>query len=235
MLRIAICDDESFYREKISRLLEEYLKNRDLNYSVHFFLSGEEFLEQNHIKYDIVFMDISMEHLNGIDTAIRMRSFHPETFLVFVTAYIDYALEGYKANAVRYLMKSDLDAAMAECMDAILRKMYRAQVSFSFLDGPRQLYTENILYVESQKHKSIFYCTETEPEIYQIYSKLDAIEQRLSDRGFLRIHKSYLVNLKHVWKINNYIAYLDTGTKLPIPRSRFQSVKEAFVAYKGVI
>lgn len=237
MLQIAICDDECFYREKLQQLLADYLENRQLTYNICFFISGEEFLAQNEtsVKYDIVFMDISMKELNGIETAMRMRFFHSDTFLVFVTAFIDYALEGYKANAIRYIMKDTLDTAVKECMDAILQKMRTAQVVFSFMEGERKLCTDNILYIESIKHKSIFHCMEMGLTDYQIYSKLDTIEQRLSDHGFLRIHKSYLVNMKHIRKINNYMAYLDIGLRLPIPRSRFQSAKEAFVTYKGAI
>lgn len=240
MLQIAICDDEQFYREKIQTLLEKYLRKNNLGYTLHTFLSGEEFLSQNEnrVKYDIVFMDISMEALNGIETARQIRSFHSDTNIIFVTAFIDYALEGYKVDAVRYLMKDTLDGALAECMDAVLRKMRMAQVEFAFTDSVRKLYTDNILYVESRKHKSIFFYMEhTESEIitYQIYEKLDAMEEKLSEYGFLRIHKSYLVNMKHIRKINNYMAHLDTGEELPVPRRRFQSVKEAFVAYKGVL
>lgn len=237
MLQIAICDDEQFYREKIRRLLTDYLEKRDLGSSISFFTSGEEFLSQseNNVKYDIVFMDISMDELNGIETAMQMRAFHSDTFLVFVTAFIDYALEGYKANAIRYLMKDTLDVAMGECMDAILQKMRTSQVTFSFIEGERKLYTDNIIYIESSRHKSVFYYMESETTHYQIYSRLDAIEQELSGCGFLRIHKSYLVNMKHIRKINNYTAYLDTGLELPVPRSRFQSAKEAFVTYKGAM
>ncbi len=237
MLQIAICDDESFYREKIQKLLKNYLDSHHLIYNICFFASGEEFLSQNEnsAKYDIVFMDISMKELNGIETAMWMRSFHSDTFLVFVTAFIDYALEGYKANAVRYIMKDTLDVSIKECMDAILRKMCTAQVVFSFTEGERKLYTDNILYIESMKHKSVFHYMETSLTHYQLYGKLDAIEQKLSGYGFLRIHKSFLVNMKHICKINNYTAYLDTGLKLPIPRSRYRSAKEAFVTYKGSI
>lgn len=237
MLQIAVCDDERYYREKIQTLLVRYLESRQLIYNICFFTSGEAFLSQseNNIKYDIVFMDITMEDLNGIETAMRMRAFHPDTFLVFVTAYIDYALEGYKANAIRYIMKDTLDAAVGECMDAILQKMRRLQVTFPFIEGERKLYTDSILYIESCKHKSVFHCLGTDLTRYQIYSKLDDIEQKLWGYDFLRIHKSYLINMKHICKINNYTAYLDTGLELPVPRSRFRAVKEAFVAYKGAI
>ncbi|MDE7272921.1 MAG: LytTR family DNA-binding domain-containing protein [Lachnospiraceae bacterium] len=247
MLQIAICDDEQYYREKINHLLKQYFHRQNLEYNIALYLSGEEFLAQqeNSVKYDIVFMDISMKALDGIQTASQIRAFHSDTYLVFVTAFIDYALEGYKVNAVRYLMKDTLDTTIPECLDAILQKMHLAQVTFSFLNGETTLYTDNILYVESQKHKSFFYymqsgamhssAAESGMVTYQIYEKLDSIEQKLSGYGFLRIHKSYLVNMKHIRRLSNYTAFLNTGEELPIPRMKYQTVKEQFVAYKGTV
>ena len=237
MLQIAICDDEQFYREKIKYLLEEYLQAKGMLYTLHLFLSGEDFLEQceNNVRFDIVFLDISMEEVDGIQAAQRIRSFHSDTYIVFVTAFIDYALEGYKVNAVRYLMKDTLEIALEECMNAILQKMQVARVTFSFLEGEKRLYTDNILYVESRGHKSIFHYMESEMVSYQIYDKLDSVERNLEGYGFLRIHKSYLVNMKHIRKISNYIVSLDTGEELHVPRLRFQAVKEGCVAYKGAL
>lgn len=247
MLQVAICDDEQFYREKIQNLLIQYFQQRNLEYAIHLYPSGEEFLSQreNSVKYDIIFMDISMKKLDGIQTASQIRSFHSDTQLVFVTAFIDYALEGYKVNAVRYIMKDTLDTAITECMDAILQKMQLAQVTFPFTNGDATLYTDNILYIESRKHKSYFYYMQSNVTntnavqagimTYQIYEKLDIIEQKLSDYGFLRIHKSYLVNMKHIRKLSNYTAFLDTGEELPVPRLRYQTVREQFVTYKGIL
>ena len=236
-MQIAFCDDEQFYREKIKYLLEEYLQAKGMLYTLHLFLSGEDFLEQceNNVRFDIVFLDISMEEVDGIQAAQRIRSFHSDTYIVFVTAFIDYALEGYKVNAVRYLMKDTLEIALEECMNAILQKMQVARVTFSFLEGEKRLYTDNILYVESRGHKSIFHYMESEMVSYQIYDKLDSVERNLEGYGFLRIHKSYLVNMKHIRKISNYIVSLDTGEELHVPRLRFQAVKEGFVAYKGAL
>lgn len=237
MLQIAICDDERFYREKIKYLLDGYLKERMLQYTLYFFSSGEEFLEQceNNVRFDIVFLDISMEGVDGIQTAERIRSFHSDTYIVFVTAFVDYALEGYKVNAIRYLMKDTLEIALEECMNAILQRMKIAWVTFPFLEGEKRLYTDNILYVESRGHKSIFHYMKAERVDYQIYKKLDSVEKDLEGHGFLRIHKSYLVNMKHIRRISNYMVSLDTGEELPVPRLRFREARETFVAYKGAM
>lgn len=237
MLKIAVCDDEKFYREKITTLLQKYLSDCQLDSTIDIFCSGDEFLSQssNAVKYDAVFMDINMEQTDGIETAMRIRAFQSNTYIVFVTAFIKYALDGYKVNAVRYIMKNTLDAAIPECMDAILQKMQLRQVSFSFMEGEKRLYTDNLLYVESNKHKSVFYYQEKQLTKYQIYEKLDDIEKVLEGFGFLRIHKSYLVNMRHIRRISNYIAELSTGEELPIPRIRYQLVKQEFVEYKGLL
>lgn len=237
MLKIAICDDEKFYRDKIQEFLRKYLKIHNLDYEIDLYSSGTLFLEQkeNMVRYDVVFMDINMDEMDGIQTVMQIRKFHSDTYIVFVTAFISYALEGYKVNAIRYIMKDTLEIAIPECMDAVLNKMQLRQIEFFFIEGSRNLYTDNILYVESRKHKSIFSYLETELVQYHIYEKLDHIEEMLVPYGFLRIHKSYLVNMKHILKINNYITLLDTGEVLPIPRLKFREVKETFVAYKGAI
>lgn len=236
-MRIAVCDDEKFYREKITALLQKYLSGHQLDSVIDIFCSGEEFLSQssNAVKYDVVFMDINMEQTDGIETAMRIRAFQSNTYIVFVTAFIKYALDGYKVNAVRYIMKDTLDAAISECMDAILQKMQLRQISFCFIEGEKKLYTDNLLYVESKKHKSVFCYQEEQLTKYQIYEKLDDIEKILDSVGFLRIHKSYLVNMRHIRKISNYIAELSTGEELPIPRIRYQAVKQKFVEYKGLL
>ncbi|MCH1981189.1 LytTR family DNA-binding domain-containing protein [Ruminococcus sp. OA3] len=237
MMQIAICDDEKFYRDRIKALLDRYLGDRRLEFTITMFGSGKDFLQQseNLVKYDIVFMDINMDEMDGIDTAMRIRAFHSKTYIVFVTAFISYVLEGYKVDAVRYIIKDTLEAAVPECMDAVMHKMRLQQVSFPFMEGERKLYTDNILYVESRRHKSVFFYLESNIVNYQIYDKLDCIEQKLSVYGFLRIHKSYLVNMKHLQKLSNYTAVLDTGEVLPVPRLRYQGVKKAYVAYRGIV
>ena len=185
------------------------------------------------MKYDIVFLDINMEEVDGIETAQKMCEYQSDTCIVLVTAFLNYALEGYKVGAVRYIMKDALDLQMTECMNAVLKKRQIRKISFSFLEGEKTLYTDNILYVESRRHKCVFYYLEKETVTYQMYGKLDQVEEELSECRFLRIHKSFLVNLKHVRRISNYLAVLDCGEELPVPRLRFQKVREAFTAYKG--
>ena len=228
MLQIAICDDEKYYREEIRRLVEDWLEEKGMEYAIHLFASGEEFLIQNEnlVRYDCIFMDINMNEIDGIEAAMQIRSYHSKTQIVFVTAFIQYVLEGYKVDAVRYIMKDTLKTAVPECMDAVWKRLKLAQVTFHFVEGEKTLYTDNILYVESRRHKSIFHYMESSMTEYQIYSKLDEIEQKLYEHGFLRIHKSYLVNTMYIDSVRRYRASLTDGQELPIGKERYMELKK---------
>ena len=144
MIQIAVCDDEKYYRDKIRELAAQFLEKRQLPYTVTVYPSGEDFLagEENLVKYDIVFLDISMKDIDGIETAMRIRSFHSGTCIVFVTAFLDYALDGYKADAVRYLMKDSLGTEMEECMAAVLGyRNYTRIIFFTWRAGNINLFS----------------------------------------------------------------------------------------------
>ena len=135
MFRIAICDDESIFREQFKEILQKYMDERGRTYEIDTFSSGKEFIEQGieMVKYKIVFLDINMEELDGIMTAKKIRENSRDMFIVFITAFINYTLEGYKVDAIRYILKKEkgMDASIYECLDAIYERMKRrSQDSF---------------------------------------------------------------------------------------------------------
>ncbi len=241
MLKIAICDDEKYFREELKDILIKYLDNNGIVYSIDLFDSGKEFslLGIEMLKYEIVFLDINMDQMDGIETARIIRVQSNDIYIVFVTAFIDYTIEGYKVDAVRYILKNNntLTQAIEECMDAICKKMSYEVVrkDFDFIEGNRRLSLEHILYVESNLHKLTFYVMEESITQYTIYMTLDELEKVLSGEGFLRVHQSFLVNIKHVVKVVRYNLTMDNGTEIGIPKNRFKGVQKAIVDYKGAI
>ena len=241
MLKIAICDDEKYFRKEINDILIPYLNEKGIVHSIDAFDSGEEFVLRGieMLKYDVVFLDINMERMDGLETARKIREYSKDVFIVFVTAYIDYTLEGYKVDAIRYIMKnnSTLKNAVEECMDAIQDKMNYSvnTIEFEFLEGKKSILLDRILYIESNLHKLIFYIMEDTLEKYTLYMTLDDLENKLSCDRFLRIHQSYLVNIAHVGKVVRYSLFTDNGTELSIPKARYKEVQRAVAEYKGAI
>ena len=139
-LNIAICDDEKFYIEKVKSGLEKCLSQQKITeYHIDIYKSGEALCEnpERLKEYQIVFLDVNMQQMSGLEAAQEIRSVNKEVFLVFVTAYINYAVEGYKVDAIRFLLKDALEAALPECVDTILERMqYQEQKErFLFADG----------------------------------------------------------------------------------------------------
>ena len=212
-----------------------------LLYEIDEFESGNEFINLgiNMTKYDIVFLDINMDEMDGIETAQEIRKVSNDIFIVFVTAFINYAVEGYSVNAIRYILKNNENFAelIFECIDAISKKMNDSvkKKEFKFSEGVKNISLELLLYIESKLHKLNLHSMEDKLNTYSLYGKLDEFEKELEDKAFLRIHQSYLINMKHIVSIYRYEAVLNNGIRLKISKDRYKSVKEKFVSYKGEI
>ena len=241
MLNIAICDDEKYFRNEIRGILEKYLGAEGIVCSIDDFASGEELTDLGIEvqKYDIVFLDINMDQMDGIDVARKIREKSKDIFIVFVTAYIDYTIEGYKVDAFRYILKNNnmLEGSVKECLDSIRERMaYEVeQKEFDFSEGKKTVSLERILFVESNLHRLIFHIMEDSLNMYTVYKTLDEMEKELDGKGFIRIHQSYLVNVRHVNSISRYCLFLDNGTQLSIPRARYNDVQKLITEYKGAI
>ncbi len=101
---------------------------------------------------------------------------------------------------------------------------------FPFVEGNIELELNRIIYIETDRHKNIFHTVDAD---YGLYKKLDEIEAELAPFGFLRVHKSFLVNMQYVEKINSYILRLTTGKEISVPKSRYPYVKREYAIYKG--
>ena len=239
MFRIAICDDERQFRKRIHDILIEYMNENDILYEIDEFESGKDFISLgiNLAKYDIVFLDVNMDELDGMETAQKIRKVSNDVFIVFVTAFITCAPQGYSVGAIRYILKNNVNfpELIFECMDAISLNMnYVAQKKkFNFNEGTKIVALERLLYIESRLNKLEFYIMEDKLKKYSIYGKLDELEKELQGNDFIRIHQSYLVNMKHIEKVSRYEALLNNGIKLEIPKARYKFVEETFVSYKG--
>lgn len=149
-----------------------------------------------------------------------------------MTAYVNYALDGYKVKASRFLLKDDLGQTLQECMDDILREIRQEEqaVEFSFVEGDMRLKADDIIYIETSRHKNVFY---TKDRTFSIYKKMDELERELKGMGFVRIHQSFLINMKHIERIGSYLMVLDTGKELSVPKSRYPEVRRQYTLYKG--
>lgn len=241
MFRIAICDDEYIFAEKIKTIVAKYMEEANILFEIDIYHAGNDFIKMGleMTKYKVIFLDINMKKLDGIETAKVIRKFSNEVFIVFVTAYINYTLEGYKVEAIRYILKENekFKESIYECMDAILYKMNYVVIKkeIIFNEGKKTIPLERLLYIESKLHKLEFYVIEEGVQSYTLYDTLNRIEKSYIEYGFARIHQSFLVNMKHIREIKRYEIVLINNISLSIPKARYHTVQEAYIAYKGEI
>ena len=241
MLKIAVCDDENLFTEELKELLSGYMIEKGLVFEIDTYSSGEALVDLGIeiVQYTAVFLDINMEKMDGIKTAEMIRKASREVFIVFVTAYVDYSLEGYQLDVVRYLLKgnANFQSKVNECMDAILDKMNYSVIKkrFDFKEGRKEISLERLLYIESNMHILEFHVMEDAMKVYTMYETLNVFETRLAENDFIRIHQSYLVNAKHIKNIVRCKAILTNGVELSIPKARYTEVKKKFVACQGEV
>ena len=234
-MKIAVCDDDKKDREALISLLREYEQSRGKGFDIEEYDSGEVLLENNAALQDcqIIFLDINMARLSGLEAAVAIKNLYPKILIVLVTAYMNYALEGYKVKASRFLVKDDLSLTITECMDALVGEIEQETqiIEVPFVEGNIKLKVSDIIYIETAKHKNVFYTKESS---YSIYKKLDEIENELQSFGFVRVHLSFLVNMRYVRKISSYVMTLTTGKEISVPKARYAEVKKQYTLYKGV-
>ena len=239
MINIAICDDESIYGNELKSKVEEYLYELNVACDVDMYNSGTSLIEAGvaMAKYQLIFLDMSMDDLNGMETAYRIRERLEDTTIVFVTAFINYSLEAYKVKAFRYLVKVavNFDETLKECLDAFLeeRNVVEQIKTLPFLEEEKTFHLKQLLYVESNLHKLTFAILEERVVMYTILDTLNHMEAALMDECLLRIHQSYLVNLRYVDRIEGRNVVLTNDKMLPIAKSRFSKVKKTIYQYKG--
>ena len=225
-MKIAICDDSREDRDALRALLEAC----GHGFEIREYGSGAElYADMGYVREcGIVFLDINMEGMDGLEAAGRIKAECPKVHIVLVTAYVNYALDGYKVKASRFLLKDDLERTLPECVEDILRE--ERVVEFDFVEGNVRLRVDDIIYIETSKHKNVFYMA---AGTYSIYKKMDELETELAGMGFVRIHQSFLINMRYIGKLGSYVMVLTTGKEISVPKSRYPEVKRQYTLFKG--
>ncbi|GAA0181071.1 LytTR family DNA-binding domain-containing protein [Clostridium sediminicola] len=230
MISICICDDEKMQRKDLKSIISMQFQLKGIEFSVVEYENGEDLLSvirKDRNSYDIIFLDIEMNKINGIETARQVRLLNDTAIIIFITGFSDYVFDGYEVKAFNYVMKPYRQEKIVDVLFKALKQVYKEQNDFFMVQSSRNAYKINyndIIYFVSDKRR-IKVITSGE-NIYEFYEKLDDIEKKLP-QFFVRIHQRYLVNLNFVLSIeNNFIEIKDE--KLPISRRRYQDVMISF-------
>lgn len=236
-MKVIICDDEAIFVDAIERRLRDYAAKKDINIDITRCYSAVKLLELDLISCDVLFLDIEMPGTDGISAAREIRKRNQNLILVFVTGWIEYAPAGYCVNAYRYLLKSALNKEFEPCMDDIQQKIYENTEVITVCTRERtlEISLRNILYLEGTQRRSVLLHFYDDHPPIECTGKLADYDEKLSEKGFLRLQKSYLVNMDHIVRIKNYMALLRNGIELKVSERQYAQVKQRFLLWKGRI
>lgn len=215
-MKIAICDDNCFAIDEISQLIFQFDKC-DITYTVFRFCSGEELL--NHIAekdaFDLIFLDIELNELNGIDIAEKIKAEYPETIIIFVSGYSSYLMDAFKAEALHFLLKPVTKDVFDDVFVRAVKK-YRTintQIVFKRENERCQTSISDIIFAEGyHRHVTVH----MKDSVFEFSGKLGELYERLQPFGFLQIHQGYIVNMNHIKRFGKNDILLDNETVLPI-------------------
>ena len=243
MIRILLCDDDTVFLERMRTEIRAVLSKAHVGAVIHTATCAEDIPEELFVSCDLCFLDIdfSGKRYTGMDIAKEIRRVNQNAIIIFLTNYIEYAPQGYEVQAFRYVLKSDVHPKLEQYLLEAINKLsvQRESIQVRISGEPITLYLENIIFVEAMAHSSIIHAKNGDdedggPKVYKLYTSLSSMEGLLSDRGFLRIQKSYLVNMRKIKKLRCSEVTLDDGTTLPVSEKTYAEQKEKYLLWKGL-
>ena len=229
-MRIAICDDEAQIRKLLEDKINRYCFVNDIELELQTFENGEEFLKINFNDMDVLFLDVDMPGMDGLETAKAIREKNQDMLIVFLTAYSEFVFESFKVDAFRYLVKPVPDKEMTETLDAIRDKLCAPDdnLSFQFQNEMYNIRYSDIIYIEGMRDKIWIYCKDG---TYRWRGTLKNLNELLKGKGFFQVHRSYIINMDKIQKYNSQTVALEADYKVPISKYRLDDFKEEYIKY----
>ncbi|WP_337574305.1 LytTR family DNA-binding domain-containing protein [Fournierella sp.] len=201
MRNIAIVEDEDLAAQALIDHIKQYEAQTGQSFQIFRFANGADFLQDYRAVYAVVFLDVQMPKMNGLETALQLRRCDKNVSIIFITNLVQYALKGYEVDAVSYLIKPvsyyDFSMKFKKALDIYLLNEDRS-FTVNTPGGLCRISTDKLMYVEIMNHRLFYHLID---DVIEMTGVLSGVEQQLSRFGFLRCNKCYLVNPKFIVKV----------------------------------
>lgn len=240
MSRIGICDDNPIFAKHLEKAVKNAFSKYEGNYDIQAFSDGIVLLSQNSLEpFDVLFLDIDMPKAGGFDIAKQLREAYSHCIIVFVTSHAELVFESMNYQPFNFIRKNcniPLEESVSNIVDKLV--LHMRQDDYIVVDDQysrkHSMYIRNILYVQSDDHYLLFkVVNKSSFETIRAHERLKDFESLLMPYSFVRIHKSYLVNLKYVTYINKKANEIELkgGIRLPLSRNYKHDAEEKYIEY----
>ena len=230
MIHIAICDDEKHMVDHIKALVSNFFRKKNREIHLRTFLSGKELLSYNG-QIDILFLDVQMKGMDGMETARKLRADQFRGFLIFITVLKEMVFQSFEVQAYDYLVKPIDEKQFEKTMERLYVSMQNTgEDSLLVQKGyeGRIILKDEIVFCEVIDRK--IYLNLASGEVVDYYERIENLETKL-DSHFFRCHRSYLINLKHLKGYKNGTACMDNGKEVPVSRLRSREFSGVVLQY----
>lgn len=224
-IQIGIVEDEKIYKNQLLDFLEQWSLEANCEVSYYVKNCSEAFLEQLPPHLDIIFLDIQLIGMTGLELARQLRSKNYNSELVFLTAFQEYVFYGYQVHALNYLLKPASFAEIKACMDLVCKNLKTEHYIYRKQQDVFKIPYCNILYFASSRHYVQIIT------LKQTYEQLESIKNILAylPPQFLQCHRTTIINIQHVQCIEGKTITMTNGATIPISRTYMNSVRDEFI------
>ena len=232
MFRIAVCDDEKIDRKVIRSMIEKYVSAYNVENSIEEYDSADGLISGIAGKEgpDILFLDIFMSGMNGIELAKKLRSEHVKSDIVFITSSNEYAADAFEVNAFSYLRKPLEESKFDEIMDKIMNRYSRTRsIEVNCERVQEKIYVSDIIYIETSGRQLVIHAAGRD---YTVYMSIAGILKMLPQADFVQVSRFEAVSLYHIKMMNEKEVLLDDGTTVTLSPKLADHITERYDEYR---
>ncbi len=235
MIKIAFCDDEISILKEMSAILDAYRLERNCEIEYTAYQSPFELMSdvERGFAWDILFLDIKMPGENGMEVARELRTFDNNVKIIFLTSHPEYAVESYTVGAFFYQLKPIRKDAIFIILDQAIgacQKVQNKKIVMKCKTGITAIAPEQLEYCEVLGHSLLLHMRDG--NVLESVGKLNDLEEKITSfGGFLRAHRSYLVNMEYIQSISYKAIMLACQIEIPIPHGKYNDLKNSYLAY----